>query len=558
MRFDLKRLRDDLSGPWAFHPAGFLIFAPLYFIFSVLLGTQFDHPITILAAMGANVVSLSACALVFAAFFFTVFRNRLTKPVSISWLIFAGLVLGFTKGYITGVMMWALGVESNLDRAIYTRVLATSILGLLVVVTQPIMLSFRDRFRRQRDTLVVERVKLFLAPGEALQKFASLAREQMSAGGNRKPGPTRSSELLRRIIQDDLRPLSHQIWEQENARYTDFSFGALYRLAVTRYALPWKYVAPVYFLTGLGTFAPRWGLVQGLLTDLLITSAIVFVFAFAKLFVPQGTLAASLYTWFVVTIAAYLGGTGSILINHSPFDLATFTANLGNGLWILELTLSGGFITAAVKSHVEIEQELIKLVGADAARMDSEMLSSRIANRELAQYLHGHVQNQLLASAIRIEQAEAANNKEVIRQELALVDQVLATAPEGFRKGESASLTQEMRNIEELWQGLIAVNITVDAACESLQLSQNMIHDLTQASNEAVTNAMRHGFASEVKISIVPKNGILEVTATDNGTGPRNGVGGLGSALFDSLGGSKWSLTPAVGGGSVLRVKVKV
>jgi hypothetical protein len=69
---------------------------------------------------------------------------------------------------------------------------------------------------------------------------------------------------------------------------------------------------------------------------------------------------------------------------------------------------------------------------------------------------------------------------------------------------------------------------------------------------------MRHGFASEVKISIVPKNGILEVTATDNGTGPRNGVGGLGSALFDSLGGSKWSLTPAVGGGSVLRVKVKV
>jgi signal transduction histidine kinase len=558
MRFDWRRLTDDLSGRWAFAPTGFLIFAPLYFIFSVLLGTKFERPITALAAMAANAISLSVCAIIFAAFYFTVFRNRLIKPVSIAWLIFAGFVLGFAKGYFTGLMMWQLGVDPDLESAILSRVGSTSVLGILVVITQPIMLSFRERYKNQRDALVSERVKLSMAPKDQLEKFAAAARRQLNAGENNEVGFIRSSELLRQIIRDELRPLSHRIWEQENARYTDFSFRDLYRLAVTRYAFPWKYVAPIYFVTGIGSLSAKLGFGQAIGVDLIITATIIVVFAFAKVFVPRGIIAASIYTVFVVALTTFIGGVAAQLLINSPNSIAVQIQNLGNGLWILELALTGAFIAAAVKSHQEIEQELVKLVGADAARKDSELLGSRIANRELAQYLHGHVQNTLLASALRLERAEKSNDETVLKQELDLVDNVLAAASEGFKPDENISLNSEMLRITTLWQGLLDVKITVDPICEKLRLSVNVVHDLAQAANEAITNAMRHGFASKITMTITTKNGTLELKATDDGTGPRSGEVGLGSALFDSLAGRRWSLTPAVGGGSVLTLRVRV
>lgn len=558
MRFNWSRLKDDLSGRWAFEPKGFLVFAPLYFVFSVLLGTKFDRPITALAAMGANVISLSACALIFAVFYFTIFRNRLSKPVSIAWLIFAGLTLGYAKGYFTGLMMWKFGVDADLEIALSSRVVSTTVLGVLVVLTQPIMLSFRERFKIQRDALIVERVKLSTAPRVQLEQFADLARQQLKTPLKKTTGSVSTSALLRQIIQDDLRPLSHRIWEQENARYTDFSFKALYRLAVTRYALPWRYVAPVYFLTGLGSLVPRLGLAEGLLTDLIITATIIIVFAFAKLFVPQGIVTASLYTGVVVLVTTFISGTGALLLHQTPSSLGVLAANVGNGLWILELTLTGAFITAAVKSHVEIERELSKLIGPTAARRDAELSGSRMANRELAQYLHGHVQNRLLAASIRIERAEASNDKDVLRQELALVDGLLAAAPDGFQRTEITSLTSEMKGIENLWQGLLAVSITVDSACEKLGLSENQMHDLSQAANEAITNAMRHGFASKVTVSVKAKSGFIELVAIDDGTGPRSGEVGLGSELFDAVAGTRWSLKAGVGGGSVLTLKVKI
>lgn len=561
MRYDWQRLKADLTGRWAFDPKGFLVFTPLYFLFSVLLGTKYSQPDSAFAALGANAISLSACAVVYAAFYFTVFRNRLIKPVNINLLVIAGLLLGFTKGYVTGLMMWLFGVDPSLSHSVSTRVYSTSILGIFVVLTQPLMLSLRERFKHQRNALVVERVKLSSTPKDDLQSFANLARRQLSTsdeGSRGNAGFLRSSELLRRIIQEDLRPLSHRIWEQENARYTDFSLSNLYRLAVTKFALPWRYVAPTYFITAFGSFYPKWPLSKAIMMDLAVTLSIVAIFAFAKLFVPNRTAAASIYTCLVVSIATYLGGTMIMVLFGLPLDAELIASNIGNALWVLELTLGGALITAAVKSHVEIEQELIKLVGAAAARKDSEMLGSRIANRELAQYLHGHVQNQLLAAAIRIEQAEASNDDDGLKQELALVDQVLATAPEGFRTNGSTSLESEMKNIEKLWQGLLIVTITVDTGSQNLRLTQNLLHDLTQAANEAITNAARHGFASEVKVSIIASNGHIELTATDNGTGPRSGGVGLGSALYSSLAGDRWALSPAVGGGSVLSLKIRV
>jgi len=558
MRFNFDNLKADLTGKWAFEPVGFLIFSPIYFIFSLAVGTSFSHPFTLVLAALANIVSLSLCAIVFAVFYFTVFRNRLTKPVNIIWLFVAGATIGFTKGFFTGLMMFKVGVEADVWHAISSRVISTTILGILLFFTQPVLLSFRDRFKHQRDTLITERVKLAAAPEAELAEFAAHAREQLNKSEGKKTGYSRSSELLRRIVQDDLRPLSHRIWEQENARYTDFTLRDLYRLSVTKYSLPWEYVAPIYFITAFGSLESKYGLIQGLGVDAIVSASIIACFTFAQLFAPKKTLTATIYSCLIVLIAAFLGAAASMIVFGMEFESASLMSNIGNCLWILELTLTGGVFMAALKSHQEIEDELTRLVGAEAGRKESEILGSRLANRELAQYLHGHLQNQLLAAALRIEAAEDSNDDAVVKQELATIDGVLADAPDGYKKNTATSLSEELLAIKDIWDGLLRVEMNLDQACMKLKLNPNLIHDLTQAANEAITNALRHGFASEVKVSFKASKGVIVMTAVDNGTGPRNGGLGLGSALFKSLAGSKWSLTPAMGGGSVLQLRVRI
>jgi anti-sigma regulatory factor (Ser/Thr protein kinase) len=69
------------------------------------------------------------------------------------------------------------------------------------------------------------------------------------------------------------------------------------------------------------------------------------------------------------------------------------------------------------------------------------------------------------------------------------------------------------------------------------------LETIREVINEGIANAVRHGFATEVSITVADGS---EIVIIDNGTGPRDGKAGLGSAYFSSVS-TSWSLqaTPA-------------
>jgi signal transduction histidine kinase len=69
--------------------------------------------------------------------------------------------------------------------------------------------------------------------------------------------------------------------------------------------------------------------------------------------------------------------------------------------------------------------------------------------------------------------------------------------------------------------------------------TRNIIHVV----EEAFSNSLRHGLATEATILLTPTNTGTSLTVIDNGIGPRDGSPGLGSSLFNSIAGSNWSLT---------------
>ena len=52
---------------------------------------------------------------------------------------------------------------------------------------------------------------------------------------------------------------------------------------------------------------------------------------------------------------------------------------------------------------------------------------------------------------------------------------------------------------------------------------------------EGIANAIQHGAATEVTVSIAHEQGDIVIRITDNGSGPKAGRVGLGSKLLDEL-----------------------
>ena len=91
-------------------------------------------------------------------------------------------------------------------------------------------------------------------------------------------------------------------------------------------------------------------------------------------------------------------------------------------------------------------------------------------------------------------------------------------------------------------------------------LPSSRITDICLLVEEGVANAMRHGSAKAVEITLAPRiDGNIALTIVDDGVGPTDGSPGLGSSIFNQASTMPWTLTPrSSGSGSVLQVVVAI
>lgn len=149
--------------------------------------------------------------------------------------------------------------------------------------------------------------------------------------------------------------------------------------------------------------------------------------------------------------------------------------------------------------------------------------------------LHGTVQSALTAAAIR------ANGKTRLQegeQDAILSD--LNRAIESLRNPELVELNFEksLSDLQETWSGICTINYDVSPeAWTALAQDANARLVTNEVLKEAVSNAVKHGQASKVKIEIaLTQDRSLQIKLENNGVPPaRDFAPGLGSRIFDSV-----------------------
>ena len=464
--------------------------------------------------------------------------------ISLGMLVVAGAALGGIKGLLTRLALLSLGYPVETGLEFLSRVVVSGLSGLIVFPAVALFGSLRFRYTQQREALIHD--KIASANGEnypaTLLRFVAEAKERIAKSGSSFE-PQKIVRELREIVNSDLRPLSQQIWRRESVKFPSFKLSQIAKLALRGHVYSIGWVVPLWALTTITATARVFSLEDSFRIQIVRALILVVGIVIAKR-IPVKSFAGSLVVYVsTVTLVGFLQLVlGSLISAERDFgdDLGFAVANL---IWLFQLTMFIGMARAFLELGQKVESEYEKYL--DEADLE-EMKSVReiaLKDRQLAQFLHGHMQTKLNAVAARIEAQPDHHN---LSDDIEQIEKVLNDAVVEFGKQQVGDIEDIIRSLERDWGGLVKFSFAVSPA----QLSQNQLEAVREVMNEGVANAVRHGFASRISVTLGEGP---EITITDDGTGPRDGVPGLGSTYLDSVS-KDWELS-ATSAGSILRLK---
>ncbi|HEV8024731.1 MAG TPA: ATP-binding protein [Candidatus Nanopelagicales bacterium] len=231
-----------------------------------------------------------------------------------------------------------------------------------------------------------------------------------------------------------------------------------------------------------------------------------------------------------------------------PYTLPEFLVASVIGIFLVLLTSSFG----TFRSYRE------NVARTMTAELNTELSDSIAASRQVAQLaresariLHGTVQTRLIACAVAIERAADTRDVEAFQAALHEAHAVLAD-PTRIENNDDVTVIGEVQRKTSLWSGLC--DVTVDVDPQLANTTGRVARDIGRIVEEGLSNAIRHGGAGAISVSVEEANNQIVVVVEDDGAGPQGGAPGLGSSLLDSVSDS-WELMQT-GNGARLTVRV--
>ncbi|MFM2024501.1 MAG: hypothetical protein RLZZ56_514 [Actinomycetota bacterium] len=531
-------IKGDITGPHLFNYQVYLLFLPVFWLTSVLTNVRDASWQNLLNWTIANVVAIGfGIVMVLLADRF-VFPRRDLKPANLLGVLALGLLIGAVKGSATTYLAFLLGSEPNLD-AIENRTIQASILGLITLPSLAVLAASQAKFQLERDSLVAERVRMAVAEEPIDNRELDELRSELDSlildESQSKPLPP----LLHEVVRLRLRPLTHKLWEFENSRNADFSIKSLIRIAMVNHPFT---ALPVAIIISIGSFFPylqTTNFNEALTRSLLTAAVIAVTYLLARMLRPKS---------FVGAVTIFLGVHAAIaleivILSSIAFGKLSgfpeFTSTLILFIWITQTAFMTSFVKGVVVTRSEIRTELeghSRQLG-----LDSDVLRARtlIANRSLANHLHGSIQNKLLLLALKLERGEDAQAIEELKQIRLLLDTRPAVS--------NQSAKEQILALVDLWRGFVSIEV-------DLSEYSGDEPDIVKIVSEAINNSVRHGLAQSLTVKISSRPHGTEILIEDDGIGPRAGSPGLGSKYFDSLAPGNWSLAQRSHGGAILRI----
>ena len=551
--------RRALSGRWAISRAPYLFIAPTTIASVLLLESKTFNGSELrgwlLASAGGYLIF---CGFLYVAHL-TIFRNREVKPVPIAWIFIIGFAFGAIKGLTTGAISVLLDLKTDLAQEISTRILTAGFLGLVGVPAIAVVMNALDEFKVKRAELVAEQILIESKELQSKEVIAAMSQQLRSAiekdlgdllddlknSLERRPNTFESWQViandLRTAASESVREMSHRLWERPTSKVSDISLIDIAKAMITTSAFPLKFILPILIASSIRVNLNDHGssaLPLRLFALAMNTAAIYLV---AELAIQKWRKYKFQIYFSALFLAAIAPALSTILIFGDQVDEHFIGVTATIAIWLPLLTITCGLIDTSLKQSQEILNDLQSRIDKSRVRMISENNETIRLSNDMAKYLHGNLQSRLMASAFAIEAAGNARDTKSLSGEIEKARQSIATPFDQFTSQDLGDVMVELSRLMVMWEGVLSAEILFTGSIDDVSATdtRNIVHVV----EEAFSNALRHGLATEATIDLKSDPTEITLTVTDNGIGPRAGNPGLGSSLFNSIAGSNWSLS---------------
>ena len=478
----------------------------------------------------------------------TIWANRRIRPVSNYQLFLIGGILGAIKGAITEVAAAFLGVEGITLTTILERTISSASIGSLAIPLIALMEFSLNAHKRLRIAQVneipgIDDLLNNIDNSRIEDQFLTKVRTRIEnirvdlVNNFLNKDKLNSDEVslhLIKIANELIRPLSHDA-TKVHKKISIGRFGwreVNYRLPnAIAVGLPW--VVAVYIATSARVQLQLRGLNGGALMLVLdVATLYLSIYMFIRINAKGRFTLLKINTSLILAIFFHTAASYFIAL----FIFGNYKLNFAlNVFWtaftIAEVSIASLYLTLELNELDKLEQEY-------SSKFQTLLRFTQGQSKlipTLARYLHGTMQNRIITSANRIKRIE---DESEIRKELVIVLENLHL-PEKFEDKFANKSAEEMfAEIVSLWAGLV----TIEAQnFDFSKVDSQKFSDICEILNEGISNAFRHGGATEIKLLLDQSEGSNILKIIDNGSGFSEMVPGLGSLIY-SKGTESWNL----------------
>lgn len=550
--------RDRLGGRWAISWQAFVLSAPLAVI-SVLLANNTQANAATNQSTGRSaqlllvgLVSAGLLGIWTYALHRTLFRNRHLVTLPARLVVVCSLISGLVFGAGVSLGLWYFNIESS--QSVFERLIFTTLIAAWWGLTLQLLLEARWRFASQRDVLIEQAVQMeiarlqeaeiisvmHLAFEEEVDLELATARASLDARLSlmseevQEAQWTEVAQSLRDTAQDSVRPLSKRLWTELGEQYPRPSITSALRNIVRAQPFRPFVVAGVYLVSTAPAELHAMGTLVGLVITLLSVLTIVLTMSAANLLMnrlPQWHSAIFLLTVAFIEVV-------SLMFAPVRDELANRATDLGQNIGAIVISVIIIIITSGFGALRVANEHMLATFQSDVdvERISAIARSRQIAElaREASRVLHGSVQTKLISCAAAIDKASTAGDVEEFNRALLQARAVLEAPIEIISNSASIPLRELVERKCVLWSGLCRFTIDIDVTLQ--HASGTLAINVSRVVEEGVANAVRHGNADEISVSIThADSGIVHIEITDNGDGPLAGPTGLGTTLMQQM-----------------------
>lgn len=557
--------RDKIGGRYAISWPVYLLTAPLNIVTLLLVDperTQVDSGIWWAVSFSTYIEFLLLLLIVDR----TLFKDRHLTPVDASKVFWVGFGLGFIKGISNLLLADILGlphsayevIQGGISTAISVAIAMPALAFIAATTTE--LKTQQQAFRQTHTSLLTQQLRNLevlndfkLTLSDTIKK--RLAEEETISSKTLSDETASISQKLKTKV-DQVRPLSHEFWERSEVRTPEFNPASLLRIFARNQTIEFWPFMVIYVATSFVTIF-RFAGEESILVRLLITISITAgVFLIGKKVLNKSPRH-QLLIHFLIVISA--GGLSTYLpaFIYEPENISKFHGGfLIGATWIGIVSFGISFISRADQFGNEILQNVNNQIDNENLRQVALQNLQAKLNREVATYLHGQYQSQLLAIAVSIEEAEQSGDAErlqvLLHEAVELLNNPLRRLDDLVVSDFEAALAE----FKKQWAGVLEVEVTHNCDGNHSPESTAAVSVLL---DEAARNSFRHGFASGLQVEIECNDSQTNIQVTDNGSGLVSDIQrGIGSALFDSHCGANWSIQNRTDGqmGAVLNAQL--